>query len=272
MTLPLLADNSFVIDEITAVVEGPLRSVPILASDTKRRSFDGATHTDDDVILEVLKDQRAEQLGVTMEKEDIDRSLRAMAHGEDVSPESLAMQAQSFGFDSLDEFYEALKILYRANSAMEVEVRSLLQVSEQEAREYAQQHPAYTDGIFYLQSAIVPFQDGVKHAALKRALEKQDTREVAYTLEWSEPFDIADKELAKDKDFIRHMHEGQVKAIESEQGFQVYKLKKINKPQVLTFDERRKSILNMLREEKFNTVFKKYNEDMLHDVVITRYS
>ena len=271
LTLCMTVRADFVIDEIKAVVEGPVRTDILLNSDIRRRSFDGMEHTLDDMILEVVKDQRAEQLGVTIEKEDVERNLHAMAHGEDVSQDTLTAQSKSFGFDTLEEFYTALKQLYRANSAMEVEVRSLLQVSEQEARAYSEQHPANKDGIFYLQTAFVSFQESIKNNDLKRAIEEQNKKYVEYQLEWSMPFDVAYKELAQDKDFIRTMHVGQIKAIGTDRGFQVYKLKNNLKPEPMTFEERRKDILNTLREDKFKQVFKKYNEEILQEVTVTKF-
>lgn len=263
--------GAIVLDEIKAVVEGPVHIDIVLDSDIKRRSFDGMEHSLDDMVLEVVKDQRAEQLGVTIEKEDVDRYLHAMAHGEDVSQDTLIAQSKAFGFDTLDEFYVALKRLYRANSAMEVEVRSLLQVSEQEARAYSDKNPEYKEGIFYLQTGFVPFQDSGKKNDLKRAIEQQNKKNIDYQLEWSMPFDVAYKELAQDKEFIRSMNVGQVKAVETDRGFQVYKLKNNIKPELLTFEERRKDILNTLRDDKFKQVFKKYNEELLQDVTVTKF-
>ncbi len=271
MSFALMAESTgdFVIDEIKAIVEGPLHTDVILDSDVKRRSFDGAEHDINDLVLEYAKDQRAEQIGVTIEKEDVDRYLHSMAHGEDVSQETLAMQAKSFGFDTLDEFYEDLKRLYRANSAMEVEVRALLTVSEQEAQAYCDKNPAYKDGIFYLQTALVPLDEHVSKKKQKQELENPTNH--AYKLDWSEPFDILYKELAQDKEFIRTMEIGQIKAVELADGFQIYRLRNNIKPHVLTFQERRKDIINKLRDEKFKEVFKKYNNDILQDIQVTRF-
>lgn len=265
----LVAGNvpgDFVIDEVKAVVEGPARIDAILDSDVKRRSFDGTLHTLDDLVLECAKDQRGDKLGITIDKDDVDRYLHTMAHGQDVSRETLAVQAKSFGYDSLDEFYEDLKRLYRANSATEAEVHTMLSTSEQEVRAYVNAHPQYQEGIFYLQTALVPY-DG-DYDDIKQALE-----DGSYNgdIIWSEPFDVLYSQLAADKQFVRDMSIDQVKAIETNQGWQLYRLKKDVKPRQLTFDERRKDVINKLREDKFNDALEKYNSDVLQDIIVTRF-
>lgn len=264
----LCADGDFTIDEIKALVEGAVRTDVITVSDIKHRSFDGMEHTLDDLILECGKDQRGDHLGITLEKEDIDRYLRAMSRGEDVSPEILTTQAKAFGYDTLEEFYEDLKRLYRANAALESEVHSLLTVTEQEARDYAQKNPVYKEGVFYLQTALVPLDSSENKDKLKHAIADGSYTE---NIDWSDPFDVAYKELAQDKDFIRDMNIGEVKAIEIAEGLQVYKLKNNIKPTPLTFEERKKSIINTLRDEKFSDVLKKYNDEIMQELTVTRF-
>ncbi len=260
-------EGDFVIDEIKALVEGVTRTDVVTDSDVKRRAFDGAEHTLDDLILEYGKDQRGEHLGITIEKEDIDRYLRAMSRGGDVSSEMLSAQAKSFGYDSMEELYEDFKRLYRSNAALETEVHGLLTVTEQEVRDYAQKNPVYKDGVFYLQTAFVPV-DASENGHVSQLIEDGS---YPNNIDWSEPFDIAYKELAEDKDFIREMQIGAVKAISTNDGLQVYKLKNNIPPAQLTFEERQKSVINALREEKFNDVLKKYNEDVLQELTVTRF-
>jgi parvulin-like peptidyl-prolyl isomerase len=236
-------------------------------SDTKRRAYDGSEHTLDDVVLECAKDQRGERLGIALEKEDIDRYLRAMSHGENISPEMLTAQAKAFGYDTLDEFYEDLKRLYRAHAAEETELHTLVNVTEQEAQNYAKKNPEYKDGVYYVQTALILLTDGENKDEIKRSIQDGS---YAQNIDWSTPFDIAYKELAQDKSFISTMKIGDTHVVDTTSGLQVYKLKNSVKPQPIPFEERKKNIINVLREQKFKKSLKQYEVDVRGEVIVTR--
>jgi hypothetical protein len=262
------SQGDLVIDKLEATVSNATRTDVIVASDIKRRSFDGTEHTLDDMILEAVKDQRGEDLGITIEKEDVDRYLRAMSRGEDVSPEAIVARAKTFGYANAEEFYYDLKRLYRSNSAMEMEIRSLLSVSEQEARAYYEAHPESQEGTYFLQTAFMPVQNGSSIAQLKKSLDDSATVDA---IDWSTPFGITYSELAQERDFIRTMDIGQIHAVVTDVGLQLYRLKNHNKPRQLSFEERRKAIINTLRDSKFKEAFDRYNRDVMQDVTVIRY-
>lgn len=262
------SQGDFVIDKLEATVSNASRTDVIVTSDIKHRSFDGVEHTLDDMILEAVKDQRGQELGITIEKEDVDRYLRAMSHGEDVSQEAITARAKMFGYANAEEFYNDLKRLYRSNSAMEMEIRSLLSVSEQEARAYYEAHPEYQEGTYFLQTAFMPVKEGSSIAALKKSLNDPTTVDA---IDWSTPFGITYGELAHDRDFIRTMDTGQTHAVVTDTGLQLYRLKNHNKPRPFSFDERRKAIINTVRDSKFKDAFEHYNSDVMRDAAVIRY-
>lgn len=265
------ASGDFTIDEIKAVVEGVVRIEVVAASDIKRRGFDGVAHDAKGVALEIIKDQHAEELGASISDEDVDKYLRAMSEGAEVSKESLISMAKDFGYDVIDEFYKDLKRLYRSNSIMDQEVRSFLAVSEQEAKEYWEKHPTYKEGLYYLQTAHVPFRDDMKKREHKKALEHPEKSTKIGSIAWGSPFDVGYAELAEDKQFIKKMKIDEVFAMEVSDGFDLYKLKNNIKPQLISFEEQRKSIIEKLRTEKFDKVFNQYNDDILKTAEVIYY-
>jgi len=264
-------DGDFTIDEIKAVVEGPMRLASVAASDIKRRGFDGVGHDVKDVVLEIVKDQHGEELGISITDEDVDKYLRAMSEGTEVSKESLIAMAKDFGYDTVAEFYTDLKRLYRANTTMDQEIRSYLAISEQEAKAYYDKHPEYKEGVYYLQTAHIRFRDDMSKHELKRALEHPETSTKIGKTGWGVPFDVAYSELADDKQFIKKMKIGEVYALEVADGFDLYRLKNNIKPALVSFAERRKAIIDKLRAEKFDKLFGQYNDSIMKEVSVTYY-
>ncbi len=263
-------DGDIVIDEIKAIVQDAAQTKVITASDVTRRDFDGATHNVQDLVTETAKDLRAGRLGVSIETEDVDRYLRAMANEDtDMSKEALTKMALEHGYETLDEFYDDLKRLYRANTTMDQEIKSQLAVSEQEARTYYNAHPQHKDKVYYLQTTLIPFSDHMSKEELKKTLEDPEKRASAATIDWQAPFDITENELAQDKSFIKTMHIGDVHVVETENGFMLYKLKNLIDKHLVSFEERRKDIIKTLREEKFTQAYQKYNNQVLADASVT---
>jgi hypothetical protein len=264
-------EDSFVIDSVTAVVEGPLRTDVILQSDIKRRGFDGVPHTVQDIAIEIVKDQRGEINGLNIDNEDVDKYLRAMAQGGGISKDTLVAMGKAFGYDDTPEFYRDLRRFYRAQMTMEQEIRSYIEVSEQEIRDYHDEHPEINDGMYYLQTALVPFRDDMTREEQKYALEHQDQSRAVGLIEWGITFGVAYADLADDKAFIGSMKIGDVCAIARSNGFELFKLKNRVNPSQVSFEDRRHSIVEKIREEKFGKAFKQYNDDIMKSVIITHY-
>ena len=261
--------GDFDIDEIKAIVEGPVQTDLILASDVKCRAFDGVEHSVEDLVVETIKDQRGKELGLTIDDEDVDKYLRGMSQGMDVSKEALTTMSENIGFENLKAFYDALKKLYRANATMDQEIRSYLAVSEQEAKAYYDEHPEYKPGVYYIQMAHIPFRDDMSKDELRQALEHPEKNPKLEQIDWGEVFDISYDELAEDKQFIKGLNVGECYVSEIPQGFDVYKLKNNRKPELIPFAERRKDIITQLREEKFGKAFERYNEEIKQLAIVT---
>jgi hypothetical protein len=268
-------DGDFVLDELKAVVDGSLRTQAVTASDVIHRGFDGVSrdpNNKDDVreyALEVIKSQHAEDAGVSITDEDVDKYLRSMSQGNDVSPDSLATMAKDFGFESVKDFYDILKQLYGSSGIMEQELRSLVVVSEQDAKEYWEQHPEYKEGVYYLQTAHVPFRDDMSKKLQKKALKHPESNAKIGKIHWGVSFDVSYSELAEDKQFIKKMKIGDVQVLEVSDGFDLYRLKNHAKSEKVPFGERRKEIFEKLQAEKFDAAFKQYNDDILKTAEVT---
>lgn len=275
--VPILAKEAgdFVLDEIKAVVDGPTSIQIVAVSDITRRGFDGVSRDPNnkndvkDFALEVIKAQHAEESGISISDEDVDKYLRSMSQGNEFSPESLVAMAKDFGFETVNELYEALKQLYGASGIMEQEMRGFLLVSEQDAQEYWEKHPEYKEGVYYLQTAHVSFRDDMKKKEQKKALEHPETNTKIGKINWGVAFDVSYSELAEDKQFIKKMKIGDVRAVEVSDGFDLYRLKNHAKPELISFAERRKSIFEKLHAEKFDKAFNQYNEDILKTAGVT---
>lgn len=257
------------IDEIKAIVNDEKTERVITASDVTRRNFDGAEHTLQDVILETAKDMHAAQLGLSIENEDVDRYLRAMAQDKaDMSKEALATTAQEHGYDTLEEFYNDLKRLYRANVVTDQEIKTMLTTSEQEIQNYYEVHPEYKEGVYYVQTANIPFSKTESPLEQEAHLNDSNKRSSA-DIDWQEPFDINYSEIAQNREFIKTMKIGDVHVVQTSNGFELYKLKNVIEKHLIPLEQRRKDIMKTVRDEKFARAYEQYNENILKDVRVS---
>lgn len=267
------ANNKVLIDEIKAIVDGPINTDIITLTDIERRSFDGQEHKLADLIQECAGKQHSEVLGIPVEDDDVLRYLRAMAQAQKqestVTPEALKATAANAGFDSLDEFYTALKRLYGANAAMEMDVRSLTAVSEQDIAAYDEENPLYKPATYVLQTAFIARDESVDTAVQKKQLQESVAQD--NSIKWSIAFDIAESDIATEKDFIKNLKKNEIYISEVNQGFELYKLKNHMPKQRIPAQDRKKEIFAKLREEKFNKAIERYHHDRLAEVNVTSF-
>lgn len=261
--------GDLLIDEIKAIVDGPSSTEILTLTDIERRAFDGQTHKIDELIRECAGKQHSVELGITVEDEDIVRYLRAVAqeqHQENsITPETLKATAAQAGFATVEEFYDVLKRMYGANAAMNMEVSSLAAVSEQEARAYDQANVIYKPATYIVQTSFVPRDESMSADQQKEQLLANKT------LSWSVAFDIAEPDIAPEKQFIKTLKPNEVHVDAVAQGFELYRLKHSVAQQRVSFEDRKKEILAKLREEKFNKAITRYHQDRLDEVQVTTF-
>lgn len=266
-------NDKVLIDEIKAIVDGPSNTDIITLSDIERRSFDGQAHKLDDLIQECAGKQHSEVLGIPVEEDDVLRYLRAVAQSQQqeatVTPDALKATAAHAGFDSLDEFYTALKRLYGANAAMDMEMRSLTAVSEQDIAAYDEKNPLYKPATYVLQTAFVEQNESSSTDEQKAQLQK--TAATDHSLKWSIAFDIAESDIAPEKSFIKTLKKNEIYVSDTAHGFELYRLKNNMPKQRIPAQDRKKEIITKLREEKFNKAVAQYRQDRRDEVKITTF-
>lgn len=261
------ADNkiygNIVVDKIEAIVSGPVATVPVLMSDITRQAFRGAPMSLKQLVEEILRAQHGQDAGVKAEKEDIDRYLRMMSRGATVSEKELEQMAKHYGYPSVDEFYLDLMRLYIANVITEQEIRSYLAVSEQEARTYYDKNPEEKDGVYYLQTALVPFDEKIDGDAHEKQLKQPGFG--GASIAWGEVFNIDYKDLADNRAFVSTMAIDDVHVQKEDDGFHLYRLKNNTPPMTVPFEQRRTAIIAKLREQKFNDAYERYSKQIMEE-------
>lgn len=261
------------IDKIVAIIDGPSSTDVLTLSDIQRRGFDGQKHDLQTLISECAGKQHSEVLGIPVEDEDVLRYLRAVAQAQQQEPtvtaEALKATAENAGFETTAEFYDMLKRIYGANAAMNMQVSSLATVSEQEARAYDEANQLYKPATYILQTVFIPYDKSMNTEEQKAQL--QEIAKTNKVLGWSIAFDIAEPDIAPDKQFIKTLKPNDAHVSEVAQGFELYRLKHYTPQQRISFDERKKEIIAKLREEKFNKAIARYQQDRLDDVHVTTF-
>lgn len=249
--IPSLDVGDFTIDEIKAIVSGPLQEEVITLSDIERRGFTGERDiTLEKIVQERCADQRGEKMHYTITNEDVERYLKSMSPSGEFDRSQIEAIAKQWGF-TIEEFYEELKRLYRAMNVTSHEMQSKLEVTEAEARTYYEKHPEEVEGKYIIQTFTIPF--GVENAEeyMKKAPEGL----------WGEVIDIDWQDLPEDKAFIKQMRKGEMRLHASGAAQDAYKVVDIIQPTVVPFAVRKADIVTLLKQEKMNTAMAQQAEE-----------
>lgn len=246
-----VARGDFTIDEIKAVVSGPVKDDIITLSDVERRGFTGEKNiTVDKIVQERLADQRGEKMHYAITNEDVERQIKSMSPTGEFDRAQIEAIAKQWGF-TMDEFYDELKRLYRSVNVVSQELQSKVEVTDSEARHYYAEHPEPVEGKYLLQVLMVPesVEDPLRYG-------NKAPKEL-----WGEEIPVAFSELPEDKEFVKTMAAGEIRSYKAPTGVHLYKLIAVVEPSVVPFEKRKAEIVTALKQEKMNVAMAQQEQE-----------
>ncbi len=141
-----------------------------------------------------------------------------------------------------------------------VRTSKLLQIEHDEAEAYYNQHPVVEKAAYTLVQAYVP-KDKVSKEEFNEAMKDGSIIEKAL---WTEPFTIAEDELADDRKFLKDAVIGSLVEVEEfEDGYELTRLLAKKEARCVPFAEKEEEILDIMRRERFERVLDEYYNKLL---------
>ena len=255
--------SDFVIDTIEAVVLGQYGTEIITRSDIERPSLTGQMRTLDDIVFERLVVLDAVKHKIPMDDDAVDKYLTQIQRDNGLTMDQLNEVFSSAGY-TLKEGREQLGLMQTVNTMLDFKVRSGLIVPRKSIEAYYEEHPEKTEARYLVQYARVPFDKGQQEDAQYVALQKYaQTGKGSGGIAWSEPFWIAQSEVADDKTFIFDLAVGSISQPQKmHNGFEMYRLKDKKEAQLRTLEERYREIANVLRQPRYQELMQEYREGL----------
>lgn len=263
----------YLVDKIDAVVMGYQNTDVfvelIMRSDSERPNLLGQM-----VSLEELKEEAcyyldARRLRAVMNEDQIDMVWSGLLRAYNLTREGLVEVVKGMGYTE-EEARRQLGRMNTVNQLIDMRVTGNIIVEKADAEAYYNEHPAYHDGVYTLQRAIIPFsadQTAQEELLREQIVSNADNLKVT----WSDPFTIGFSEIAADK---AQIHNAQLNEIvltgKTTNGFELYKLVARKEPVLKTFAERYDEITEVLRKPQAEKMLKEY-QDSLHKKLVIEY-
>lgn len=268
------AEDIFVVDRIESIVFGPEDTDIITLSDVQRSSIDGAPRTINDIKLEKLVYQDAKKYRIIPDEDAIDKYLASVQKQHNITLEQLKDVFRGAGY-SYEEGREQFGVMYTVNSMLEFKIRSRLVVPEREIEAYYKAHPEFEEPAYQISRAFIPFTRKGDRDELRVAVEEfaaTGKGEGLKGVEWGEPFWIKESEVSEEKQFIAALKPGAIaQPIETEQGFELIKLKAKRGRRERSLEDRYREIADILRKPKYDELMRDYKTELFTQSAIVDF-
>lgn len=246
------------LDSIKAVVFGEDTNRIIAQSDIKRPAIDGSVRSCQDMVLEQLIYDDGKKYKIVPDEEAIDKHLKTVQRENNLTQEDMIRIFQNAGY-TFEEGKQQFATMTTVNSVVDFKIGSKrLIVPEAKIKEYYEEHPAYREPAYEIQRVFVAFKSDQSPEELK-----ENIKNGLESLAWEPSFWIEHDQVAADKQFIYGMEVGDVcEPIEIAEGFELFYLRNKRERVLLTLDERRGEIADILRRPQFETALNEYKKEL----------
>ena len=180
------------LDGIKATVRGSEGTYLVLSSELQRLRLDGTPNTLEEMVNNHALFNEAKKYRLLPTPEDIDKQWRMMAEGNKKTPKELDDMVLLAGFtpqEARNEFAQMNAI----SSLVSFKVTGNLIVPEADVSAYYDEHPEIEPGAYYIEYTVIPFSGAAKEEQKKHLQQIVRKNDPQHTLQWQEPFWIADK-------------------------------------------------------------------------------
>lgn len=238
----------------------------ITTSDIKRRGFDGGKYTLNDLVNEALADNLGKTFKINLTDDDVNKYLK---RANLTDKKQLKKLTETWGYESLEDFYENFKKIYRANSALNYEMSSQLVVLEKEIQDYYKDNPMHREAIYTIETTFVLLDATKTKEELKKELEEfaNGTRKLDYII-WDLPITVKKSEISNASRFLEDMAVNSIYIKELSDGFDLFKLIDKKPDHLFTLEERRKEIIEKLQTQKHENAYQKVQSNLLSKAIV----
>ena len=257
------------LDKTLVVIFGHEDKYVITQSDLRKLNLEGTSRTLEQLIFEKLMYDEAVKHHWTPERERIEKQLEELAAHNHMTMEQFKQLLASVGY-TYEEAVEQYGIIVAINQLISIRITSRLIVPEREVRADWEANPEMEEASYYLERALVPYSIKMARKDQKKQLEEYArTGKGVKGILWSDPFWIAASEIAAEKEFILKLQENETSMPhESENGFELFKLKRKKPEHLRTLEERYREIADKLRKPKYEELMKDYKKELLANAFI----
>jgi hypothetical protein len=211
------------------------------------------------MVIEQLMYDDGNKYKIVPDEEAIDKHLKTVQRENNLSQQDMELIFKRAGY-SYEEGRQEFARMTTVNSVVDFKIGAKrLVVPEAKIKEYYDANPAYQEAAYELQRAFVPFKVYLTNDELR-----VDIINGYEPLRWETSFWIEHEQIAEDKQFIYTMGAGDIsEPLITDEGFELFRLKDKRERRLLTLDERRMEIANILRRPQFETALNDYKKELL---------
>lgn len=253
-------NDSTIIDEIRSIIYDENGTSIILSSQIKP-TLDGSSRSLRDIVLDELMILDAKRFNFSVTDDDIERYISELQRVNGITRAGLERVMQDMGY-TYEEGKEQMRRRQIIDQIIDARVKSdkRFLVQREDVEKFDEEHPLYEDARFQLQQVVIPE---------KLALEKTFTQSELDELDWEDPFEVTQSELADDKQFIVDAPIGTL--IDRErvsEGVELTRLiSKIEKKRI-PLDDRYEKISNQIMMKRYKDLMQEYSDQLLENAAI----
>lgn len=264
------ANSRVLIDGIVASVYGPSSTSIITYSDLIRPGIDGSKRTLEGLIMRSLEDQDAKRYGMQSTPEAIEKNLQAVFRSNNWLEDDFNKMVQNAGWMA-QEAREEFRLMTDVAQIEGFKIYSQLIVPERDILAYYEDHPEFEEASFYIQRAVVPYDFNKQHEEQYDELV-QLLKNKQLVLDWTAPFWVSDVDLSESKLFIKDLALNEISLPQdSPEGFEFLQQLKSSPRRKKSIEERRNSIIEVLREPKAEVLKNEYYKELLKPATVVYF-
>jgi hypothetical protein len=256
------------VDKILAICYTP-EGVSVIAQSDLRPGIDGMPRQLKDIVLNRLmfldnkKLKKSKEESETEQKADDDRYLARIQKQFKLTHDDVVKLFKDMGY-TFEEGMAELRSMRVIDGVLDIRVRSKVLIDKKDIEAYCEKNPTFHPAVYTVSIAAIPVDPRLTKAEQTEKIEQARKSPAELSgLDWSEPIEQSEADIASEKAFIKEVQPGDVIIFE-ETPQEIKLLKMISKkPAVLiSCEERTKEVNNILGKQKFEKALEKYHEDL----------
>lgn len=257
-----------IVDEIRTVVYHEDGAQIILASGSVRPDLDGRPNTLKDAICEELVLIDATRFHITVTPDDVERYLGELQKNNRMSRAALEHAMEDMGY-SYQEGMEKLRRRLVNEQMVDTKVRNdkRFMIPEEEVAAFNDQHPIFEEAVYTLAEIT---------------LDKEPARDSSQAeldaLPWEEPFEVKERDLAEDMQFLSDVKVGEIVARDHIDGeWELTRLvgkkprRRVGLDEIVDKKMQRTlydKIVDLIRMQRYETLIDEYHAELLKNATL----